>query len=232
MSVLIVEDDVTSAKIIELTLKRYGYSYHLSENGYAALSHLANNIDVKLVVSDIMMPDMDGLELLSKMKAAREMQGIPVIMCTTKADVDTVKQAVKLGCNDYIIKPVNPLQLIKKIERILENEDPIITHYRDLVLETRMDRHTYAERIKSFATLLAESTAMLEEFVKKLKLMPPGQLNEFTVKCGEVGAVKLHQVLEASQDLLDQKTGTRENALAEMRFILREMKILQLNLPY
>jgi DNA-binding response OmpR family regulator len=232
MSILIVEDDATSAKIIELTLKRYGYSYHLSENGYAALSHLTNHIDVRMVISDIMMPDMDGLELLSKMKSARELQQLPVIMCTTKADVETVKKAVKLGCNDYIIKPVNPLQLIKKVENILENQEPIIVHYRDLVLDTRMDRHTYSELIKTFSPLLAEWIGLLEEYVKKLKLMPPGQLKDFTVRCQEVGATRLYNLLEASKDLLDQKRGTREEALAEMRLILREMKILQLNLPY
>ncbi|MCP5051941.1 MAG: response regulator [bacterium] len=231
MNILIVEDDRTSARIIELTLKRYGYKYHLAENGHSALSQLSNSIEIQLVVSDIMMPDMDGLELLTKMKNLRELQKMPVIMCTTRADVETVKRAVKLGCNDYIIKPVNPLQLLKKIERILENETPILVHYRDLVLETRMDRHSYSELLKTFTRVLAGKIHQVEEKVTKLEVLTPGELDELTKSCKEVGASRLHQQLGESKNLLDQTSGEKEPVLAEMRLILREMKLLQFHLP-
>ncbi len=231
MSILIVEDDKTSSRIIELTLKRYGYSYYVTENGHSALSRLSASPEILLVISDIMMPDMDGLEMLQRMKSAREFQKIPVIMSTTRADVDTVKQAVKLGCRDYVIKPVNPLQLMKKIERIMENETPVLQQYSDLVLTTRMDRHTYSELVKVFKPLLAEQIILLERLVKKMELLPIGQLDTITLKTADVGASRLHDILEESKELLNQRTGTREQTLAEMQLVLREMKLLQFHLP-
>lgn len=184
-----------------------------------------------MVISDIMMPDMDGLEMLQRMKSSREFQLIPVIMTTTHADVDTVKQAVKLGCRDYIIKPVNPLQLMKKIERIMENETPVLMQYSDLVLTTRMDRHTYAELVKNFKPLLAEGIIVLERHVKKMDPIPVGYLDELTKKTLEVGASRLHEILDNANDLLNQKTGTREQTLAEMQLVLREMKLLNFYIP-
>ena len=120
MSILVAEDDPTSARVIELTLKKYGYTCHIAENGKIALNYLLETPQVKLVITDIMMPEMDGIQLLTQIKSTRELQNIPIMMCTTQADIDTVKQAVKTGCIDYIVKPVNPLQLLRKIERIME----------------------------------------------------------------------------------------------------------------
>lgn len=231
MNILVAEDDPTSARVIELTLKKYGYACHLAENGKIALNYLFETPQVKMVITDIMMPEMDGIELLHQMKNIRELQNIPIIMCTTKADVDTVKNAVKSGCTDYVVKPINPLQLLRKIERILEKEPPPIAEYRDLVLKTRVDRFTYAEAIKSFSNMLTEKIALVDDQLKKQQLLIPGALDDFRSICSEIGAIRLHQLLENSKDLLDNKTGTETDALQELRLVLREMKMLRFYLP-
>jgi DNA-binding response OmpR family regulator len=231
MSILIVEDDPTSARIVELTLKRYGYKYYLAENGHAALSQLSNSIDIRLVISDIMMPDMDGLELLTRMKKMRELHNMPVIMCTTKADVETVKKAVKLGCKDYVIKPVNPLQMLKKIERIMNNETPVLAHYRDLVLESRMDRHTYAEKLNELGPLLMVKIDQVQSHLDKLEILPEQEFEELIEKCNEIGASRLYNQFSDSKELLNQPEDKKDVVLSEMRLLLREMKLLQFHLP-
>lgn len=231
MSILIVEDDRTSSRIIELTLKKYGYSYYLAENGHSGLSRLSSAPEILLVISDIMMPDMDGLEMLQRMKSSREFQNIPVIMSTTRADVDTVKSAVKLGCRDYIIKPVNPLQLMKKIERIMENEPPVLMHYADLVLSTRMDRYTYSELLTNFKPALVEEIILLENHIKKLEPIDMSHFEAFTKKTADIGANRLNETLIKALKLLNQQVTTPEQILSEMQLILREMKLLKFHLP-
>ncbi len=231
MSILIVEDDMTSARIIELILKKHGYNYHVAENGREALDHLLVTPHVRLVVSDIMMPEMDGLELLDNLKHTREFQDIPVIMCTTHADIEIVKQAVKTGCGDYIIKPVNPLQLLRKIERLLEQDTPALLEYRDLVSQRQVDRNTYTEAIKIFSSMLDKKLRLVELYLKKNKPMPAEKLEDFPEKCGEIGAMRLHNVLVKAKTLLADQQEKPGNVIPELRLIRREMQMLQHYLP-
>lgn len=231
MSIVVAEDDVTSARVIELTLKKYGYKYFIAENGKIALDYLERTPQVRLVISDIMMPEMDGMELLAQMKGTRELQNIPIIMCTTKADMDTVKRAVQSGCTDYVVKPINPLQLLRKIERVLEKEPPVIIEYRDLVLKTRVDRFTYAEAIKRFSSELNRKIALVDGRLRKQEVLPPKALDELTDMCLEIGAVRLHQLLDGSRDLLNNVAGSESEVFAELQLVLREMKMLQFYLP-
>lgn len=231
MSILVAEDDKTSAKVFELTLKKYGYNFILAENGKVALHSLYESPHIRLIITDIMMPEMDGLELLQEIKKTRELQRIPIIMCTTKADIETVKKAVKSGCSDYIVKPINPLQLLKKIERVMENDTPVIVGYRDLVLKTRMDRYTYAELIKAFHPFLDEKIGMIQMHIEKQKPLLENALAELSEKASRIGAHRIHFLLEESKDLLNNKTGTPAEVFAEMRLVRREMKMLRYNLP-
>lgn len=231
MSILVAEDDVTSARVVELTLKKYGYQYFIAENGRIALDYLYRTPQVRLVISDIMMPDMNGMELLAKMKGTRELQNTPIIMCTTKADMDTVKQAVKSGCADYVVKPINPLQLLKKIDRVMEKEPPVIIEYRNLVLKTRVDRFTYAEAIKRFSDQLNQKIALVDDRLRKQKVLHAGALDELTEMCSEIGAVRLHQLLDGSRDLINNVAVSEGEVFAELQLVLREMKMLRFYLP-
>lgn len=231
MSILVAEDDKTSARVIELVLKKYGYKYILAENGREALDFLFKSPQTRLIITDIMMPEMDGLELLSKVKETRELQHLPIIMCTTKADVETVKRAVKTGCTDYIVKPISPLQLLQKIERVMEKDPPPLMEYRDLVLKTRMDRHTYAELLRQFKPLLNEKIGLLDFHLEKKKPLLEGALEELRTMCEKIGAPRLQELLTVSKDQLDNKTGEPNDLFLEFRLLLREMKMLRHHLP-
>lgn len=231
MTILVAEDDKTSAKVFELTLKKYGYKYILAENGKVALHNLYESPHISLIITDIMMPEMDGLELLQEIKKTRELQRLPIIMCTTKADIETVKNAVKSGCSDYLVKPINPLQLLRKIERVMENQTPVIVDYRDLVLKTRMDRYTYAELVKAFHPFLDEKIGMVDKYIMKQKTLPEDALAELSQKASQIGALRLHFQLEESKDLLNNKTGTPAEVFAELRLVRREMQMLRYYLP-
>ena len=91
-----------------------------------ALECLQSTPDIQLVITDIVMPEMDGLELLRTMKEHAEWKEIPVIMSTVLADLETVKKAAGMGCRDYVAKPIHPAQLIQKVRQALGDRRVIL----------------------------------------------------------------------------------------------------------
>jgi CheY-like chemotaxis protein len=92
MSILIVEDNPINDKILEVNLQNKGYQTILAQSAKKALELLTSAPQIQLIIADIMMPEMDGLELLAKIKEQPEWRDIPVIMCSALADIETVKR--------------------------------------------------------------------------------------------------------------------------------------------
>jgi CheY-like chemotaxis protein len=124
MNVLIAEDNEVSRKILALNLQKWGCSVMLAGNGNEALSHLESNPAIQLVITDIMMPGMDGFTLLKTLKADPRWRSIPVIVCSELQDLEAVKSAIALDCACYLLKPFIPALLFNKIFEILKNEMP------------------------------------------------------------------------------------------------------------
>lgn len=104
--VLIVDDDPLNRALLEEELGDSGYRTFLSEDGEMALQLLEEkNID--LVLLDIMMPRMSGLEVLDKIRESHSMADLPVIMVTAKHDSEDIVQSLNQGANDYIVKPID-----------------------------------------------------------------------------------------------------------------------------
>ena len=123
MKILVVDDDRVVVRIIDLILRKHGFESITKNSGSDALNYLSSHQDVNLVVLDIIMPEMDGIRVLEKMKEKPELKDIPVIMCTTRKDAATVQQAVSLGAAGYIVKPVNAGMLIQKVRDVLGIKD-------------------------------------------------------------------------------------------------------------
>ncbi len=121
MKLLCVEDDPISLKFIIEILDKAGYETLSATSVAKAISLLESISCVELIISDIMMPDQDGYDLLRYLKANIKFKHIPVIMATASDDQETVVKCVKLGAKDYIVKPVNRDLLIQKAKRILKS---------------------------------------------------------------------------------------------------------------
>ena len=80
----------------------------LAESGEKALGILESEPSVDLVITDLKMTGMDGLELLLRIKHSEVLSDLPVIVCTGSDEAETVKKAVELGCTQYLVKPVHP----------------------------------------------------------------------------------------------------------------------------
>ncbi len=119
-AILIVEDDLTFATMLKTWLGKKGFTVDTASNQARARKQLAAQT-YDLVLSDLRLPDRDGLSLLTWMKE----QGFstPLIIMTSYADIQTAVQAIKQGANDYISKPIQPDELLRKINEALQGEN-------------------------------------------------------------------------------------------------------------
>jgi CheY-like chemotaxis protein len=117
--VLVVDDDAMNRHLLDRRLTGQGYIVHLAEGGAEALDYMADN-PVDLVLLDLMMPDIDGLETLRRLKKDPILKHVPVLMLSAVDDVDRMAQCVAAGAEDYIGKPFNPVLLRTRIGTVLE----------------------------------------------------------------------------------------------------------------
>ena len=121
--ILIIEDDKHISKLIYYNLEKAGYDCSAFYKGEEALKSLAKQ-PVELVILDIMLPEMDGLEVCRSLKQDAKLKHIPVIMLTAKGEeVDRVV-GLELGADDYMTKPFSPRELILRIKAILRRAKP------------------------------------------------------------------------------------------------------------
>jgi DNA-binding response OmpR family regulator len=119
-SVLVVEDDVHIAHVLSFMLERQGYRVTHVADGRAAVQHLMEQPAPDLVLLDVMLPYVDGFEIVGLIRAQAGWEAVPVLMLTAKnTERDTVR-ALDAGANDFIIKPFQPQELLARLRRFLK----------------------------------------------------------------------------------------------------------------
>jgi two-component system chemotaxis response regulator CheY len=119
MKILIVDDCQTTRKLLSLYLKSKGFEVVTAENGLDALEKLGTN-NINLVLSDLNMPYMDGIELVKTLRGDPATANLPVIMVTTEADQEEKDKASNAGANGYMIKPVTADSVTHHIKDLLK----------------------------------------------------------------------------------------------------------------
>lgn len=135
--ILVVEDQQEIRDVVSKYLEKEGYGYYLAKDGFEALE-IFNSSTVHLVLLDIMMPGIDGFEVLKEIRRVSE---VPVIMMTARQEeVDRLK-GFRTGADDYVVKPFSVKELMLRIKRFLKRiyheSDEIIYQYKDLSLHTK-----------------------------------------------------------------------------------------------
>jgi len=118
MKILVVDDDRTTRKILGLYLKSKGFEVAYAENGIEAMEKLGTE-KVNLVMTDLNMPYMDGLELTRNLRRDSALQHIPILVVTTEADPEEKAKAYDAGANGYLVKPVSADMVSENIKKIL-----------------------------------------------------------------------------------------------------------------
>ncbi len=118
---LVVDDNESNRNMLSRRLLRQGHTVKLAENGKRALEMLREE-DFDLVLLDVMMPEMDGYQVLEHLHADDKLRGLPVIMISALDQLDTVVKSIELGAEDYLPKPFNPVVLRARIGACLEKK--------------------------------------------------------------------------------------------------------------
>ena len=117
--ILVVDDEERMVRFIRLNLEHDGFRVVEAFNGTQAINKIRTNMP-DLVLLDIMMPDMDGFEVL---KIIREVSSVPVIMLTAKGEEDDRVRGLELGADDYVTKPFSPRELVSRVRAVLRRTE-------------------------------------------------------------------------------------------------------------
>jgi two-component system alkaline phosphatase synthesis response regulator PhoP len=117
-TIMVVDDNPDIITIVKTILEGKGYNVWSASSGLELLNHLKTE-KPDLIILDIMMPEMDGLEVLGRLKGASEWSMIPVILLTAKVQYEDVLGGYKLGADYYITKPFTSTQLVNGINLLL-----------------------------------------------------------------------------------------------------------------
>jgi CheY-like chemotaxis protein len=118
-TILIVEDYVVTQRVLSLTLRNQGYYVVVANNGAEALQCLEEG-PIDLVLSDIAMPVMNGLELLRRLRADERYSSLPVVMITASGQIEDRTTALSLGADGFMTKPASSQELLDIVRRFTE----------------------------------------------------------------------------------------------------------------
>jgi two-component system, OmpR family, response regulator ResD len=131
-SILVVDDEPTIADVVSRYLERAGYDARIAPDGPAALAR-AGEERPDLVVLDLMLPGMDGLEVMRRLREFGEGPRVSVILLTAKGEHSDRIVGLRLGADDYVVKPFSPAELVARVDAVLrrvesppELEEPIV----------------------------------------------------------------------------------------------------------
>ncbi len=136
LRVLIVDDDKDILNLAEKLLKS-SYDVLTADNARTALEIL-QSVDIDGLLSDINMPEMDGFELLRRIKKNKKLSHLTIAMLTGVRERKDIQKAIEMGVNDYIVKPIDPMLFVKKVENLFQDKESIKNevHFVKIQMET------------------------------------------------------------------------------------------------
>jgi putative two-component system response regulator len=210
--ILVVDDDTAVSRLIVRRLRADGAACLQARTGDEGAALLATRA-VDLLVTDVRLPGMSGLELLRRAKARDPL--LQVILMTASSDVETAVQALRENADDYLLKPFDLDELVHSVRRAIE--------HRSLVLENRSYRARLEEKVRSQARRLETAyLAGIRSLVTALEAKDPqtrghsARVTGYTLAIAELlGGVNLHALVIGAELHDIGKIGTRESVLGK-----------------
>lgn len=119
-SILAVDDSPSMRKMVSFTLKSVGYDVIMANDGVEALEIAKKSPDVNLVLTDVNMPNMDGITLVKHLRELRDYKFKPILILTTESSQEKKMMGKQAGATGWIVKPFDPEQLINTLRRVLD----------------------------------------------------------------------------------------------------------------
>lgn len=117
-TVMVVDDSSSVRQVVSIALKGAGYEVIEASDGKDALAKLTGQ-KIHLMISDVNMPNMDGITLCKELRGLSHYKGVPILMLTTESATETKTRGKQAGATGWIVKPFNPDQLLATIAKVL-----------------------------------------------------------------------------------------------------------------
>jgi CheY-like chemotaxis protein len=196
LKILIAEDNYTTARIMEFVLKKEGYETVWAGSGLEALEELRFDPKIACVVTDILMPEMDGIAMLIQMKKDPVLKSIPVIVCTGYSDIKQIKTAIANGCEHILVKPFQPSDLIVHVKEAINKEAFIIKPETEIMSKFALEPNVFQEILSDFRKELEIWTNRLESGYNITATEPKNSEFDSVLESAKVfGAQKLVEAL-------------------------------------
>ena len=156
--ILVVDDEEDIRELVELNLSHEGFKVLLCETGEEALEKAGSELP-DLIILDLMLPGIDGLEVCKKLKSNMKTENIPVVMLTAKGEESDVVTGLEVGADDYITKPFSGKVLVARVRRLLRkviatSDDKVVLKIKDLVIDP--NRHEVLVKNKAVELTFTE----------------------------------------------------------------------------
>lgn len=161
MKILIVEDNPVNAEMVRLSLEREHYETVLAPDGEEALTLLEQHPDVALVITDVMMPNIGGLEMVERIRQRPEWKTLPVVVATSQANQATVRQAVSLHCKHFIVKPFTVQLLVQTVHEAISQGGAVLEDKTRVLGRLGLDEAGYDQLVITFAAFVHARVAGL-----------------------------------------------------------------------
>jgi DNA-binding response OmpR family regulator len=118
MKILLVDDDTGLTQLLQLVFESRGFGVTLAYNGEEALEVLEKELP-EVILLDLMMPDVNGVEVCRQVRANPRMSHIPIIVLTARIGEEIQQEAMDAGATDYLVKPIRPSDLIRRVREVV-----------------------------------------------------------------------------------------------------------------
>ena len=223
MTVLVVEDNPISSKVLEHILDKHGYKTLTAHDEEQALELLESHTEIELIITDIMMPNTNGIELVRKIKDRSEWSEIPILVCTSVNPVG-LHNSIPMQGWKYLFKPIRADSVMEKVKEAFAQQRSTLQNPDRTMSQIGMDSLAFREILDEFLKLVKDKIAQLERQVKE----------------GSEESLELQDLLEGTRllraerliDILDKLNRCPAGKKSEMirstyPWLLRELKAVQ-----
>jgi CheY-like chemotaxis protein len=226
MNVLIVEDNPISATVLEHTLDKHGYETITAHDGEQALTYLESHPEIELVITDLMMPKTDGVELVRRIKERDEWNTIPILVCTSMRPENANHRLTGQGWK-FGLKPIKADSLIQKVNEVFAQKRKVLQDTDITMAQIGIDSSAFAEVVEKFSETVNETVIRLERHAEDAAQEPP-DLKDLLEGAKLVRAERLMDILTS----LELCPGGRKREMIgpTVPVLLRELKAMQYHL--
>lgn len=161
MSILIVEDNRVNSRLLALILNAQGYQTVVAMDGKEGLRIVAETPDIQLIITDFIMPEMDGVEFIAKVRDMPAFRSVPILVASAHGDLETVKRVRSIQCDGFLVKPIDKQQLIKRVEQLVRTQSVVLRAKLKTMRKLDIGPKEYQDLLTAFADQLTSTIQVI-----------------------------------------------------------------------